>query len=127
MTASKAALEEAHAEAKRLKNEGNKAFMARRWAEAATEYTAAIELWHPYATKLRTTLDAAKKNHEVAVAKARAGLQATRPTQPHPGMVWPAERSVPEHGAAGHAVAEHAVPHPPQAHVAEHRATEATP
>ena len=45
VTASKAAPKDAHAEAKRLKNEGNKACMARRWAEAATEYRRAIELW----------------------------------------------------------------------------------
>ena len=70
VTASKAALEEAHAEAKRLKNEGNKAFMAQQWAEVAKLCTRAIKLWPLYATKLRTTLDAAKKNHEVAVAKA---------------------------------------------------------
>ena len=45
VTVSKAAPKDAHVEVKRLKNKGNKACMARRWAEAATEYGRTIELW----------------------------------------------------------------------------------
>ena len=56
VTVSKAAPKKAHAEAKWLKNEGKKAHMARRWAEAVTEYRRAIELWPLYAMKLRMAL-----------------------------------------------------------------------
>ena len=100
MTASKAAPKEAHAEAKWLKNEGDKAHMERRWAEAATTYRRAIELWPPYATKLRKAL-------ERVTAECGAGT-GERPADAHSAATLGAATTA-GHGAATgvHGAAEH--------------------